>query len=354
MPENLIQNWPAPSNPKPVVIIGAGGIVRDAHLPAYKMADIPVQGVTDLEAERAQSLSDDWSIPHIYQDVATAVAQCGTDVVYDIAVPPHVITSILPTLPDKAAVLIQKPMGANQDQARQIRQICRDKNLKAAMNFQLRFSPMMMAARQMIEQGCIGDFLEIEVHVNIYTPWQLFPFLIPMDRVEIAVHSIHYLDTIRALAGNPKGVFARSMRDPRAKDFAQTRTSVILDYGDTLRGIMSINHNHQAGRKFQSAWFRIEGTEGTMMVKLGVCFDYPNGEADELWFCPNGGEWELIPLSGSWFIESFMGTMRNVQRFDAGEDDELFASIDDGYQTMALVEACFSAMQKPAEPLVLD
>ena len=251
-------------------------------------------------------------------------------------------------------MLIQKPMGADLEQARAIRQICRDKELKAAVNFQLRFSPMMMAARAAIEHGLIGELLEIEVHLNIFTPWTLFPFLIPMERVEIAVHSIHYLDTIRALAGNPDGVFARSMRDPRAADFAQTRSSVILDYGDTLRGAMSINHNNQAGRKFQSAWFRIEGTDGVMMVKLGVCFDYPNGEADELWFCKNGGEWDQVPLEGSWFIESFMGTMRNVQRFDAGEDDHLFAGIEDAYQTMALVEACFDSMKKPGTPLDLS
>lgn len=351
---DLQQSWPAPSAPKPIVIIGAGGIVRDAHMPAYAKAGLSVAGVTDLDAERAASLSADHAIPTIYDNVDAAVAACGTDVVYDIAVPPHAIAGILTALPDGAAVLIQKPMGNDLEQARVIRQVCRDKDLKAAVNFQLRFSPMMMAARAAIAEGLIGDLLEIEVHLNIFTPWTLFPFLIPMERVEIAVHSIHYLDTIRALAGNPRGVFARSMRDPRASDFAQTRTSVILDYGDILRGIMSINHNHQAGRKFQSAWFRIEGTEGVMMVKLGVCFDYPNGEADELWFCRNGGDWEQVPLDGSWFIDSFMGTMRNVQRFDAGEDEELFAGIEDAYQTMALVEACFESMKSPATPLDLS
>ena len=195
--------------------------------------------------------------------------------------------------------------------------------------------------------------LEIEVHLNIYTPWDLFPFLIPMKRVEIAVHSIHYLDTIRAVAGNPQGVFARSLHDPRADDFAQTRTSAILDYGPRLRGLMSINHNHQCGRDFQSAWFRFEGTAGTMMVKLGVCYAYPHGEADELWLCRDGA-WEQIPLQGSWFIDAFMGPMRNVQRFDAGEDGILHSGVDDAYQTMALVEACFAAMQRPAEPLILD
>ncbi len=352
--KDLRQSWPAPSKPKPIVIIGAGGIVRDAHMPAYAKAGLTVSGVTDLDAWRAQGLADDYKIANVHDTVAAAAAANGTEVIYDIAVPPHAIAGILRDLPDGAAMLIQKPMGADLDQAREIRQICRDKGLKAAVNFQLRFSPMMMAARAAIEQGLIGELLEIEVHLNIFTPWTLFPFLIPMERVEIAVHSIHYLDTIRALAGNPDGVFARSMRDPRAADFAQTRTSVILDYGDTLRGVMSINHNHQAGRKFQSAWFRIEGTEGVMMVKLGVCFDYPNGEADELWYCKNGEEWEQIPLEGSWFIESFMGTMRNVQRFDAGEDDHLFAGVEDAYQTMALVEACFASIKTPATPLNLS
>lgn len=351
---DLQQSWPAPTTPKPIIIIGAGGIVRDAHLPAYRMAGLPVSGVVDTDASRANSLAADWNIASVHADLASATTAHGTGAVYDIAVPPGAILNILPDLPDGAAVLIQKPMGSDQDEARRIRSICRDKGLKAAINFQLRFSPMMMAARDAITRGLLGDLLDIEVHLNIYTPWTLFPFLIPMERVEIAVHSIHYLDTIRALAGNPAGVFARSLRDPRAPDFKQTRTSVILDYGEELRGLMSINHNHQCGRKYQSAWFRIEGTLGAMMVKLGVCYDYPNGEADELWFCANGSDWQQIPLAGSWFIDSFMGPMRNVQRFDAGEDDHLFSGIEDAYHTMALVEACFAAMQRPSEALQLD
>jgi predicted dehydrogenase len=351
---DLAQDWPAPSHPKPIVIIGAGGIIRDAHMPAYAKAGLTVTGVTDVDAARAKALAADYGLPNLYPDIGTAVADQGTAAVYDIAVPPNALTDILPHLPDGAAVLMQKPMGADQAQARAIRGICREKGLKAAVNFQLRFSPMMRAVQDTVQRGLLGDLLEIEVHLNIFTPWTLFPFLIPMSRVEIAVHSIHYLDAIRAVAGNPQGVFARSLHDPRADDFRQTRTSVILDYGTKLRGLMSINHNHQCGRKFQSAWFRFEGTKGAMMVKLGVCYDYPNGEADELWFCRNGGEWEQIPLTGSWFIEAFMGPMRNVQRFDAGEDDHLHSGVEDGYQTMALVEACFRAMERPAEPLTLD
>ncbi len=347
---DLHQDWPAPTSPKPIIIIGAGGIVRDAHLPAYAKAGLKVAGVTDLDAGRAAALAKDWSIPSVLPSVRAA-AEHGTDVVYDMAVPPGAKLSVLPDLPDGAAVLIQKPMGTDLATARAIRDLCREKHLKAAINFQLRFSPMMMAARAMIEGGELGDLLEVEVHLNIFTPWHLFPFLIPMERVEIAVHSVHYLDTIRALAGTPKGVFARTLRDPRAADFAQTRTTVILDYDPPLRALMSINHNHQGGRKFQSAWFRLEGTKGAAMVKLGVCFDYPRGEPDELWTCPNGGNWTQVPLTGSWFIDAFMGPMRNLQRFDAGEDTHLFSGIEDAFHTMALVEACFRSAAKPSEPL---
>jgi len=175
-----------------------------------------------------------------------------------------------------------------------------------------------------------------------------------MKRVEILVHSIHYLDSIRAIFGMPKAAFARSMGDPRAPGFAQTRTTALLGWGDLRRGVMSINHNHQGCRKFQSAWFRIEGTKGAMMVKLGGDFDYPRGEADELWLNENGGDWRQVPHEGSWFIEAYMGPMRNLQRYAAGEDDRLFSCVQDAFQTMALVEACFTAMETPAIPLVQD
>ncbi len=60
------------------------------------------------------------------------------------------------------------------------------------------------------------------------------------------------------------------------------------------------------------------------------------------------------PLQGSWFIDSFMGPMRNLQRFDAGEDASLFSGTEDAFHTMALVEACFTAMATPAVPVPRD
>jgi predicted dehydrogenase len=209
---------------------------------------------------------------------------------------------------------------------------------------------MMLAARDAVERGWIGDLVDVEVHLNLMTPWQLFPFLKGMSRVEIAVHSIHYLDTIRAFLGNPVGVHARTLGHP-STDLAQTRTSALFDFQPGQRVTFSINHNHDFGRQFQDATFRFEGSNGAAVVKLGLLLNYPQGEPDELWIKRDGDDWTQVPLGGGWFPHAFIGTMSNVQRYAAGEDETLVSSVDDAWHTMALAEAAFQSAAAPATPV---
>lgn len=343
----LRQSWPMPAEPRPIVVIGAGGIVRDAHLPAYRKAGFPVAGIFDIDRERAEAVARDWGLPRAFPSLAEAAAE--PDAVFDLATPPGAHRDVLDALPDGCTVLIQKPMGRDLDEATAILQLCRAKRLTAAVNFQLRFAPMMLAVRDVVERGLLGSLVDIEVHLNLLTPWHLFPFLKGLPRVEIAVHSIHYLDLIRSLAGDPAGVHARTIGHP-GSEMAQTRTSAILDYGPDLRCCLSINHNHRFGSRFQDASFRFEGTRGAALVKLGLLLDYPRGQPDELWIT-TGEEWTPVPLAGPWFPDAFIGRMANLQRFAAGEDRELHACVEDAWHTMALVEACYRSSAAPATPV---
>ncbi|HTN64503.1 MAG TPA: Gfo/Idh/MocA family oxidoreductase [Devosia sp.] len=340
----LRQSWPKPSAPRPIVIIGAGGIVNDAHLPAYRLAGLTVAGVFDIDRDKARALADKWDIP-AFATLEEAIAT--PDAVYDLALPPAAHLDVLPKLPDGAAVLLQKPMGRDLAEATAILRLCQSKKLKAAVNFQLRFSPMMLAVKDALDRGWLGKLIDVEVHLNLVTPWELFPFLKGAPRVEIAVHSIHYLDLIRALLGNPTGVHARTMGHP-STDLAQTRTSALIDFEAGVRTTMSINHNHDFGRRFQDASFRFEGTEGAALVKLGLLLNYPEGEPDELWITRKSEDWQQVALSGGWFPHAFIGTMSNLQRFAAGEDDALISPVEDAWHTMALAEAAFASAAAPA------
>lgn len=341
---SLRQTWERPASPRPIVIIGAGGIVNDAHLPAYRLAGFEVAGLYDLDTDRAAALAAAWDT-RSFATLAEAVAVPGA--VYDLALPPAAHLDVLPELPDGAAVLLQKPMGRDLGEATQILRLCREKGLTAAVNFQLRFSPMMLAVRDAFDTGVLGDLVDVEVHLNLLTPWHLFPFLKGAEQVEIAVHSIHYLDLIRAFLGNPSGVHARTMGHP-SNDLAQTRTSAILDFAPGVRTTLSINHDHGFGRAFQDATFRFEGTEGCAVVKLGLLLNYPEGEPDELWIVSGDADWQQIPLRGGWFPHAFVGTMSNLQRAASGEDAVLVSSVEDAWHTMALVEASFESASAPA------
>jgi predicted dehydrogenase len=353
IPADLRQAHPLPSRPEPIVIIGAGGIVADAHLPAYRKAGLPVAGVFDLDRARAVKLAEAWSLPTVYGslEAAAAVADC----VFDVAAPPVAHRAILSALPEGAPVLIQKPMGLDLAEATEILQVCRARRLTAAVNFQLRFSPFMQAVADALQRGLLGRLVDVEVHLNLVTPWGLFPHLKANPRVEIVSHSIHYLDLIRGLLGDPHEVLARSYGHP-ASDLTDTRTSAILDYGTDLRVTLSINHHHDFGRRFQDAGFRFEGDRGAAMVKLGLLLNYPEGEPDELWLAPLGGPWAQVQLNGAWFPDAFIGVMANLQRYAAGEDAVLHTRVDDAWRTMALVEACYQAATtpgvRPAEPIL--
>ncbi len=107
-----------PHSPRPIILIGAGGIVRDAHLPAYRKAGFGVAGIYDLDASKAQALARDFGIPRVYASLAEAVIAAPQDSIFDIAVPASAIYGILRELPRGSYALIQKPLGETLDQAR--------------------------------------------------------------------------------------------------------------------------------------------------------------------------------------------------------------------------------------------
>lgn len=347
-PKSLSQSWPLPADPRPIVTFGAGSIVGDAHYPAYLKGGFPIAGLYDPDLDKAQALADRWGVS-TYRSVEEATSV--ENAVFDLATPPAAHAKVLASLPDGAAVLIQKPMGADLAAATEILKICREKKLKAAVNFQLRFAPIMLALKDAIAKGLLGEVVDFEAHLVLDTPWQLWSFLEGLPRIEIAMHSIHYLDVIRQVMGDPAGVHAKSIGHPNHR-MAQTRTTAILDYGDRVRCALSINHDHKFGRRHQACEFRVSGTEGAAYLQLGVNLDYPRGEPDILEIYPKGGDgWVPVPLEGTWFPDAFAGRMANLQRFASGEDAELVSSVEDAWMTMALVEAAYSSSNRPATPL---
>ena len=274
------------------MIIGAGGIVRSAHLPAYHQARFPVLALADVTPGRAEELAREHHIAHSFSSVSEATRFAPTDAVYDVAVPAAQLVSVLQQLPRGAAVLMQKPMGETMEQARQIRELCHERSFTAAVNFQLRYAPNHLGALALANAGVLGQLHDLEVQVRTYTPWSLWTFLAQAPRLEILYHSIHYLNLIQAWLGNPAGVYARTVRSPETPLLSSTKTNVILNYGEDKRVFIATSHGHTFPETQQSfvLW---EGTAGAIRMGMGVNLDYPTGRPDTL-------EYALRAEAGSW------------------------------------------------------
>jgi predicted dehydrogenase len=333
-----------PVTVQPIIIIGAGGIVADAHLPAYKLAGFKVHGIVNRTKERAEKLAALFQIPNVYNSLNEAVASAPANAVYDITIMPEQYLETLAQLPDGSAVLIQKPMGDDFQQANEILALCRAKKFKAAINFQLRFAPFVSAARSIINAGLIGELYDMEVKVTIQTPWEIFPHVIVHPRLEIQYHSIHYVDLIRSFLGNPKSVLAKTLRHP-AKSLSSSRSTILFDYGTTMHAVINTNHDHEFGPNHQESYIKWEGTKGAIKAKMGLLMDYPRGVPDQFEYCileeGKAPHWEQLKLEGSWFPEAFIGTMANLMRFNEGSDTKLYTSVEDVIHTMAAVESAY-------------
>ncbi|WP_298479718.1 Gfo/Idh/MocA family oxidoreductase [uncultured Maribacter sp.] len=342
----LIYKPKLPQEKHPIYIIGAGGIVKDAHLPAYKNAGFLVKGITNRTKQRATDLANLYTIPNVYNNVKEMVAAAPNNAIYDLTLMPSQFVETLELLPNKAAVLIQKPMGDNYEQTLEILKVCRRKEFKAAVNCQMRYAPYVMASKYLINKGLIGELYDFEVRLTTHTPWEYFPNVVNHPRLEIQQHSIHYIDLIRSFLGNPGKVYSKTLRNP-GKTMSSTRTTTIMDYNNTIRAIINTNHDHNFGEKNQESFIKWEGTKGAIKSRIGLLLDYPKGKPDLFQYCilkeNEAPKWIEVELEGSWFPDAFVGTMASLMCYVEGSTKELPTSVEDVVHSMAVVEAAYQS-----------
>ena len=345
-----------PTSHLPIFIIGAGGIVNTAHLPAYKLASFNVQGIYDIDAARMKETAKTFGIPQVFASLEEMIGKLPANAIIDVAIPGSQIIALLEKLPDGSKVLLQKPMGENMDQARKILAITHRKKMIAGINFQLRYAPYILAVKELMSKGLIGDINDIEINVNVYTPWQIWDFLMTAPRLEILYHSVHYIDLVRSLLGDPVSVYAKTTKHPSMPQMASVRSNIIMDYGEMIRANILTNHCHNYGTPKQQSYIKIEGSKGAVIINFGALINYPRGEADsfEYVLLEEGKEpkWHKTKIQGSWFPHAFIGSMHQVMLAAEGKIARPDNSVDDCIHTMACVEAAYKSSEKRGVPPV--
>jgi len=333
-----------PAHKVPLAIIGAGGIVDGAHLPAYKIEGLEVIGIFDVDQAKAIDVATRHGIPKVYATLEELLAD-ERSVIVDIAVPaalqPEIFYKVAAA---KKHILAQKPMATTVADGVKMAQAVADNGIIAAVNHQLRFEEGMAAAHKMVELGWVGEVTNVTIEVNLVTPWEMWPWAKDLERLEIMLHSIHYHDVIRWFLGEPNTVFCVAGRTHGQYPVGETRTISSYSYNKGVTALVHANHINRGGDN--RAEFRIDGDKGSIRGTLGLLYDYPTGRVDTLevnsQVVPTDG-WTPYPVTTRWFPDAFRGTIGSVMRAIA-TGAPLRSSVADTVGTLRLVEALYQSI----------
>ena len=101
----LNYQWPLPSQSRPIAIIGSGGIVKDAHLPAYQKAEFEVLGVFDINPEQSAKIANSWSLK-AFESIDSLISSAQSqNAVFDLALPPSAVADVLEQLPEQLSLI---------------------------------------------------------------------------------------------------------------------------------------------------------------------------------------------------------------------------------------------------------
>ncbi|GAB3410921.1 Gfo/Idh/MocA family protein [Flindersiella endophytica] len=318
-------------------IVGAGAIVRAGHLPAYRKAGLPVVAIADLDLSAAHSAAAEFGIGTVHGSAAELIADPRVDVV-DIAVTPQAQAGIAhAAIAAGKHLLCQKPLSEELSTARALVEAAEQAGVRLAVNQQMRWDRVVRSTKELLDAGRYGEVTGGLFDIDVNTDWTLWPWLAERPRLEYFYHSIHYVDAIRHLFGDPVSVLATTARYPGQAAAGETRTTTVYEYSGTSQVVVLANHNNWSDRP--RAVVRCQGTLGQSEGTLGVLYDYPAGRPDtfEFW---SRTESLRRDFTERWIPDAFAGPMGELLSAVA-ESREPSTSGRDNLSTLRVVHAAY-------------
>lgn len=341
--------------------VGAGFIMADCQLVAYRQHGLNPVAITSRTKATAKAVAERHGIPSVVESVEQVVAHPEVQVL-DIAVPPDcqadMIRRAIKAPHHLKAILAQKPLGVNYAEAKELTKLCDDAGIVLAVNQNMRFDQSVLACRELITSGTLGSPVLATIDMRAIPHWM--PWQERQGWVTLRIMSIHHLDTFRYWLGNPDRVFASVAPDPRtAQKFAHNDgiALYILEFPGGVRAsswddVWSGPAREGSAADIGIRW-RVEGTDGLARGTIGWP-GYPERVPSTIDYSTitDNGAWHSPRWDSVWFPDAFIGPMAELLcALEQNRAPRINAS--DNLQTMALVDACYlsAAEHRAVSPL---
>jgi predicted dehydrogenase len=327
---------------------GAGFIMRDCHLVAYRAAGFNPVAIASRDPARAREVADQHSIPTVHAAVADLLADPQVEVL-DIAVPPDVQPSIIRAAVEHAnrikGILAQKPLAMNVCEARECVEACERAGIILAVNQNMRYDQSVRALKCLLDRGWLGTPVLATIEMRAIPHWM--PWAKGLPSLSTFIMSIHHLDMFRYWFGTPDRVLASTRPDPRTKFAHDDGINLyVLEYDDGRRAaawddVWAGPAREGAEPDLGIRW-RVEGTDGLARGTIGWP-GYPARVPSTLDFTTkHHAGWQSPRWDDVWFPDAFAGPMAQLLcALEDGTEPEI--SGRDNLETVALCAAVRAA-----------
>jgi hypothetical protein len=349
--------------------VGAGFIMRDCHLVAYREAGFNPVAIASRDPAHAQAVADQHHIPQCHPTVAELLADKTVEVI-DIAVPPDAQPGIIRQAVRHAdhirGILAQKPLAMSYREAKECVELCDKAGITLAVNQNMRYDQSVRALKDILQRGWLGEPILGTIEMRAIPHWM--PWSEGLPSLSTFIMSIHHLDTFRYWFGTPDRILASTRPDPRTRFQHDDGINLyILEYDNGCRAsawddVWTGPAREGAADDIYIRW-RVEGPEGLARGTIGWP-SYPARTPSTLDFTfkhaqeprtivsgsgTSGSGQPLTSVRGSagwfqprwpevWFPDAFAGTMAQLLcALEDGPEPEI--SGRDNLETIALCEA---------------
>ena len=339
-------------------IIGSG-FARTTQIPGFRACEgARVVMIASKHRENAERVAREFDIEHVASDWREVIARDDVDLVSIVTPPVTHKEMTLAALDAGKAVLCEKPMAMNAEEAGEMRRRAERAGVLALIDHELRFLPGRLKAREMIQNGEIGEVR----HVNLLfrsdsrasrdRKWDWWSDESIGGGALGAIGS-HAIDGIRGLLGaevshvfGSLATHVAEREDERTGEMRRVTTddeaNLILRFedGELTKGAtatISLSVVEQGTPKHR---LEIFGSEGGLMIE----------ESGELWHSQTGaGEWTRVDVmrgalaegmrDGGWsrgftiFSRAIVEALREGRNVVAGA-----ATFEDGYRTQLVLD----------------
>jgi predicted dehydrogenase len=329
--------------------IGAGFIMRDCHLVAYRQAGFNPVAIASRTPATARAVAERHHIPRVHATWQELLADEQVEVL-DVAVPPDRQPGILRAAAKPRShlkgILAQKPLAMSVAEARDCIEACAAAGIPLAVNQNMRYDQSIRAAKDLLRRGLLGEPVLATIDMRAIPHWM--PWSQQLPSLSTFVMSIHHLDTFRFWLGTPDRVLASTRPDPRTRfPHSDGINLYILEYD---RGCLASSWDdvwtgparEGAAADIGIRW-RLEGTDGAARGTIGWP-NYPERTPSTLDFTTRSGgnQWFSPRWQEVWFPDAFVGTMAQLLcALEDGTEPEI--SGRDNLETVALCAAVFAA-----------